>query len=131
MITQIAVGNTIAPAIIYVKILTVGRAVPLITNKIITTINKTRNGIVFTRLTNPLLPSASHLLLYVVITVQAVGIAITLKITAIQRSIDFKVPELIIAPIHTSAVIKINGIAKFFMEAIEFSYFSTVVSRSL
>ena len=90
--TQIPVGSAIAPIIIYIKMLIVV-SVPPITNKIITTTNKTRNGIVFTKLTNPFLPSAFHLLLYVVIKVQAVGMAITLKITAIPRSIDFKVPE--------------------------------------
>ena len=117
MITQITVGNAIAPAIIYVKRLIVGSvSVPPTNNKRITTINKTRNGIVFTKLTNPFLPSTFHLLLYVVIKVQAVGMAITLKITATPRSIDCKVPELIIAPTQTSAVIKINGIANFFME---------------
>src|SRR5699024_3052351 len=102
-----------------------------IANRVITTINKRRDGIVFTRLTNPLLPSTSHLLLYVVIIVQAVGMAITLRIIAIKISKDSMVPELSIAPIHVSTVIKINGIVKFFMETIELSCFSAIVSQSL
>ncbi|MED4473797.1 hypothetical protein [Oceanobacillus caeni] len=32
---------------------------------------------------------------------------------------DSKMPELIIAPTHANAVIKTNGTANFFMEAIE------------
>ena len=97
--TQITVGSVIAPIIIEIKILTVV-PVPPITNKVITTVNKEFDMVLISlRLTNPLFPSTSHLLLYVVITVQAVGMAIILRITAIKSSKDFKVPEVSIAPI--------------------------------
>src|SRR5699024_12256202 len=86
--------------------------------------------IIFPRLAKLLLPSTSHLLLYVVIAVQAAGKAIALRIVATTISIDFNVPELIITPTQTSAVINTNGIAKFFISQLAFSYCSTVVSRS-
>src|SRR5690625_256517 len=129
MIIQIAVGSAIAPITPDVKMSTVV-PVPPTNNKIITATSKKRNGIVFPSLAN-LLPSTFHLLLYVVIAVQAAGKAIALRIVATTISIDFNVPELIITPTQTSAVINTNGIAKFFMSLLEFSYFSTVVSRSV
>ena len=92
---------------------------------------KRRNGINFTTLTKPFLPSTSHYLLYVAIIVQAVGIANILRIAATTRSIVLKVPVLITVPSHMSAVIKTNGIANLFIESLECLYFSTVVSRSV
>src|SRR5699024_10856039 len=92
---------------------------------------KRRNGIIFSKLAKLLLPSAFLLLLYVVIAVQADGKVIALRIAATTISIDFNLPALIITTPHTSAVINTNGIAKFFMSQLEFSYFSTVVSRSV
>src|SRR5690625_2624263 len=119
MMIQIAVGSAIAPITTDVKMSTV-ESVPPTNNKIITAINKRRNGIIFPRLAKLLLPSTFHLLLYVVIAVQAAGKAIALRIVATTISIDFNVPELIITPTQTRAVINTNGIAKFFMSPLKF-----------
>ncbi|NWQ43213.1 hypothetical protein MLOOGBEN_21160 [Bacillus sp. EB106-08-02-XG196] len=58
-------------------------ALPSAYNDIKTATRKRRTGIVLKRLTYPLFSFTFHLLLYVAITVQAVGMAMTVKITAI------------------------------------------------
>lgn len=112
--TQITVGSATAPITIDAKMRT---AVPELSknNKIIIAMKTRRNGTILNRFTTPLLPFTFHLLLYIAITVQAVGMAITLRIAAAAWRNDCKVPELIIAPIHTSTVMITNGIARFFI----------------
>src|SRR5690625_6095276 len=86
-------------------------------NKIITA-NKTGKiiGKVFVKLTKPPFPLAFDLLVYIVITVQAAGKAIIVKITAITASIICKDPVLKNVPSNTRAVIKIIEIALYLIE---------------
>ncbi len=129
MMSQIAVGNTIAPMTIEAKIRN-GLPDSEKTSKMITE-TKRRGTIVFDRLIKPFLPSAFHLFVYTVTTVQAVGMASTVRIITITASILRKGPELRSNPIHTSAVKITSEIAVHFIERPKVSCFSATDSRSL